>query len=191
MKIAYIAHPIGGDTQGNLEKLKEIGKRINITEPDVVPFAPYFFDCHALDDNNSAHRERGIKNDTELLKRGFISEMRLYGNRISSGMKAEIKLAHELGIPIVPMTPETSIKYQEIYPKKSVLKPVQKSKSNMDYRNIVNACQNWLDSFDDKSNYREGDDLESAVVETAMMEVFGDDVFNYIEYKTDEHTRNC
>jgi hypothetical protein len=107
MKIAYIAHPIGGDVKGNLRKIRSIARTINLTEPNVVPFAPYFLDCKCLDDNVPSERARGIKNDIELLNRGFIGEIRLYGDRISNGMAEEIKLAFRLGIPIVAMTDGT------------------------------------------------------------------------------------
>lgn len=100
MKIAYIAHPISGDVQANLEKILAIVRDINLNEPDVVPFAPYWIDCHALNDNIPKERERGIKNDITLLKAGFITEVRLYGNRISNGMQHELDLAKSLGIPV-------------------------------------------------------------------------------------------
>ncbi len=104
MKIAYIAHPISGDIKGNIEKIKAIVREINLTELDVVPFAPYIVDCESLNDDITAERERGIKNDIELFNRKFIDEVRLYGGRISNGMKAEIKLAKTLGIPVVAKT---------------------------------------------------------------------------------------
>lgn len=105
MRVAYIAHPISGDIEGNLEKVRLIGRQINLNEPDVVPFAPYWFDCHCLDDNNADERARGIKNDHHLFR--FVDELRLYGDRISAGMRGEIELAQELGIDIVPMTEAT------------------------------------------------------------------------------------
>lgn len=111
MKVAYIAHPIGGNVKHNLEMVRKIVRFINLDEPETVPFAPYWLDCHALDDNVPVERLRGIKNDIELLKRGFIDEIRLYGNRISNGMWAEINLGKKLGIPIVPMTTETLKEY--------------------------------------------------------------------------------
>lgn len=112
MKIVYIAHPISGDIKGNLEKIKNIVRHINLTEPDVLPFAHYFVDCHALDDTVPEERERGIKNDIALMKAGFINEVWLFGDRISSGMVHEIVLANELGITIIPKSEGTkSFKY--------------------------------------------------------------------------------
>lgn len=114
MKVAYIAHPISGDIHGNLNKIKDIGRKINLEEPEVVPFAHYFFDCYALDDNVPEERDRGIKNDIALMRKGFIDEVRLYGDRISNGMLHEIKLAVEVGIPVVPMTDATKREFQII-----------------------------------------------------------------------------
>lgn len=99
MKIVYIAHPIGGDVANNLAKIKEIIKKLNLERNDIVPFAHYWVDCHALDDSIPEQRQRGIENNVVLLKAGFISEIWLYGGKISSGMKEEILLAKELGIP--------------------------------------------------------------------------------------------
>ena len=111
MKIAYIAHPISGDPEGNIQKILEIVRSINLLEPDVVPFAPYIVDCQALDDSIKEERDRGIKNDITLFNKGFIDEVRLYGDRISNGMTYEIDLALKLGIEVRPMTEETKREY--------------------------------------------------------------------------------
>lgn len=116
MKIAYLAHPIGGDVDGNIKKLLQIIKEINLNEPDVVPFAPYIPDCLALDDNIPEERMRGIKNDVELFKKTQIDEVRLYGNKISMGMLEEVKLAKKLGINVRPMTDETFEGLKELFP---------------------------------------------------------------------------
>ena len=103
MKIAYIAHPVSGDVQGNIERIIEIIRKVNLEEPETVPFAPYIADLMALDDSNPGERARGIKNDTFLISAGFITEVRLYGGRISNGMKHEKELAESLGIPVIQM----------------------------------------------------------------------------------------
>ena len=107
MKIVYIAHPLSGDIEGNLSKVSDIIRYINLTEPDILPFAHYFVDCHALDDTIPEERERGIKNDIALLKAGFINEVWLYGDRISNGMRHEIELAESLNIPVIQKSPST------------------------------------------------------------------------------------
>lgn len=125
MRIAYIAHPVGAvnpknkrDAEeqviANLDEIAQISRLINLTEPDTVPFAPYYLDCVTMDDSNPEERQRGIDNDTALIKAGFIDEIRLYGNRISFGMLCEIQLAKSLGISVVPMTPETTEQFANL-----------------------------------------------------------------------------
>jgi hypothetical protein len=111
MVVAYIAHPVSGNVKSNLNKIKAIVRKINLKEPNVVPFASYYVDCQAMDDSIPTERSRGIKNNHALLNKGFIDEMRLYGNRIGAGMIEEIELAHELGIPVIPMTKQTKTEY--------------------------------------------------------------------------------
>lgn len=119
MKIAYIVHPIAGDQQTNLELISHIVRKINLTEPEVVPFVPYYVDCVAMDDRVPAERERGIKNNHEILNRMFVDELWVYGNRISSGMKAEIMWALDNKVPVEIkdlrlMTEEGHKQYQDI-----------------------------------------------------------------------------
>lgn len=109
MKIIYIAHPISGDVAGNLRKIKQIVRMINLEYPDVVPLVPYYVDCLALDDSNPIERQRGIDNDTAILKSGLINEMWLYGDRISNGMRAEIELAKSMGMPVCSMSLGTAL----------------------------------------------------------------------------------
>jgi len=113
MKIVYIVHPISGDITENLIKIRQIIREINLTEPDILPFAHYFVDCICLNDDIPEERERGIKNDIELMRAGFIDELWLYGDKISTGMGHEIALALELGILVVPKSEGTkSFKYK-------------------------------------------------------------------------------
>lgn len=101
MRIAYIAHPVSGDIKGNIEKILAIIRKINMEEPDVVPFAPYLGDILAMDDTHPEERVRGIWNNIALFEKGFIDELRLYGDMISEGMQDEIDLADEFGINVV------------------------------------------------------------------------------------------
>lgn len=106
MMIAYIAHPINGDVQGNIKKIIKIIQTIYATEPDVVPFVPYLGDVMALNDDDWEMRQRGIKNNKELFIKTDINEVRLYGDRISDGMMEEIRDALTYNIRIIPMTPK-------------------------------------------------------------------------------------
>lgn len=107
MKVVYIAHPIGGDVENNIKKVIKICREVNLTETDVTPFVPYLSDLYALNDSKTEERERGFKNNFNLLNKGFIDEIWLYGNRISNGMRAEINLCIELGIKVIAKTPQT------------------------------------------------------------------------------------
>lgn len=101
MKIAYIAHPIGGDIEGNLADLRRIIRKINLQHPDVVPFVPYYADIVSLDDNVTEERRHGIRNDAEILNRKIPDELWLTGDRVSIGMLAEIGIAESVGIAVV------------------------------------------------------------------------------------------
>jgi hypothetical protein len=108
-KIVYIAHPIGGDLTGNLEKLLKIIRNINLTMDSIVPLAPYVADVFSLDDTKPAERYRGLLNDYAVLCSGMISELWIYGERVSPGMRTEIELTHKNGIPVYAMTSRTSV----------------------------------------------------------------------------------
>ena len=115
MRVCYIAHPIGGDVVGNLKKIDAIVRQINLEEPDVVPFVPYYADIMAMDDAVQAERLRGMANDREFFERGTMDEVRVYGDRISVGVAEEIRMALAAGIPVVPMNKAV---YDEYYNRK-------------------------------------------------------------------------
>lgn len=113
LKIAYIAHPVSGDVKGNIEKIKSIVREINLNEPKTVPFVPYLSDLMALDDSIPEERERGIKNNIRLIQSGIVDELRLYGDKVSKGMLAEISLAKSLNIRVRSFS-ESSIDYDSV-----------------------------------------------------------------------------
>jgi hypothetical protein len=103
MKIIYLMHSIGGDVENNIKDILRIVKKINLEFSDIVPFVPYLADVLALDDNNEVYRKRGIKNDKEIItrNRNIIDEAWLTGDKISKGMKDEIKLFRQNRIPVI------------------------------------------------------------------------------------------
>jgi len=109
-KIVYIAHPIGGDVENNIKKVISACREINLTDQNVIPFVPYLSDLYALNDSIPIERERGLANGLFMLKKGFIDEIWLYGDRISNGMRAEINICLEFGIKVVCKTVETEKK---------------------------------------------------------------------------------
>lgn len=100
-KIVYIAHPISGNIKGNIEKLLNIIKDINLNYNNTIPFAPYIADVLALDDNDIKQREIGISNNVSYFKSGIIKEVWVYGDYISNGVFHEIELAKKLNIPVI------------------------------------------------------------------------------------------
>lgn len=100
-KIVYIAHPIGGDVEGNIDKILAIVRNINLTMPNVVAMAPYIVDCLAMDDSVPNERWIGIDKNHALIRSGIFDAIWLYGNRVSEGMKGEIILFKQLNIPVI------------------------------------------------------------------------------------------
>ena len=104
--IAYLAHPISGDVEGNIESILCILKEIRLNEDDgdewrdIIPVAPYITALHYLDDNVPEERALGMEENSYYFEKGFIDELLLAGPYISSGMRKEIELAHSLGLPI-------------------------------------------------------------------------------------------
>lgn len=101
MKIAYIAHPISGNVDGNLKKLGAIIRNINLTTENIVPFAPYVSDLICMEDAVPSERDRGFKNNTAYFEKGLIDELWVYGDKISAGVQHEIDLAKRYFIPII------------------------------------------------------------------------------------------
>jgi hypothetical protein len=102
-KIVFICHPIAGDVEGNLAAISEIVREINLNEPDVIPFVPYFADCVALNDLDPKERQRGIQNCNAIIATGIIKECRVYGKFITKGIFDEIQRFSLMDVPIIGM----------------------------------------------------------------------------------------
>lgn len=110
----YPAHPIRGDVEGNIKKIREIVRSLHFTK-GVIPVAPYLVDiAGVLDDSDPVERGMGINADHEYFRRGMIDEVWLYGDRISTGMRAEVILAWSLNIPVVAKTLETAAELKKM-----------------------------------------------------------------------------
>jgi hypothetical protein len=101
MKLVFIAHPVRGDVAGNLEKVKQLVRKASLYYSEITPIAPYYLYCNALDDNDEHEREFGMIQSRFVLTK--CDELWLCGDRISKGMKEEIKTAKEYNIPIINM----------------------------------------------------------------------------------------
>ncbi|TRZ53239.1 DUF4406 domain-containing protein [bacterium] len=111
-KTIFIAHPISGDIAGNVEKILKICKKIH--NKTMIPVAPYLVSLQYLNDGEQEERNLGIEANFEAFHRGYIDELWLFGETISSGMREEINLALSLGIPVIPKTKETKEGLQKI-----------------------------------------------------------------------------
>ena len=100
-KIVYIAHPIGGDVQGNVRKLEKIYREVSLKEKLVTPFIPYIASVESLRDEVPGERIIGFSHNHEFFARNIIDEVWLYGPCISAGMQVEIQWAHIYGIPVI------------------------------------------------------------------------------------------
>ena len=96
------ASPITVDYDRELKDNLELAKRAcrMVCKEGYVPIAPhlyftqFLFDCH----ERYGEREIGLKMGKRMLRECM--ELWVFGDRISSGMAAEIALASEIGIPI-------------------------------------------------------------------------------------------
>ena len=101
-KTVFIAHPISGDVPGNIQKVLKICAEVHTEH--VIPVVPYLACLQYLDETDVEDRDLGIAAGLEYLRRGFVDELWLYGDHISSGMHKEVLLAREQGIPVIPKT---------------------------------------------------------------------------------------
>jgi len=113
-KIVFIAHPIKGDIEKNVEDVLKICSEIVATEKNVIPFAPYLQTLLYLDDGIKEERELGMKYNAEFFKRRAFDELWLTGDDITSGMLVEIRLAKKFKIPIKIRTLKLKKKLDEI-----------------------------------------------------------------------------
>ena len=101
MKKVYICSPCRGDYEKNIAKAQEYCRAAALA--GAIPIAPHVYLTQFLSDTVPAERELGLSLGLELLR--DCDEVWVYGiTAPSAGMAAEIKLADELGIPVIDGT---------------------------------------------------------------------------------------
>ncbi|WP_304585016.1 DUF7768 domain-containing protein [Acutalibacter muris] len=95
MKKVYICAPLAGDVQGNLEKAKRYSEYA--LRCGAAPVTPHFY-ALCLDDSIPEEREIGMAAGMSLL--WFCDEVWVFSDQTTEGMRAEIKLAHNLNIKV-------------------------------------------------------------------------------------------
>ena len=98
MKLVYICSPCRGDYERNIRKAQEFCKEA--VGMGVLPIAPHVYFTQFMNDTNPDERRIGMNLGKELLE--LCDEVWVYGmENPSEGMRAEIALAKDLGIPVL------------------------------------------------------------------------------------------
>ncbi|TGE31306.1 DUF4406 domain-containing protein [Desulfosporosinus sp. Sb-LF] len=97
MKYVYICSPYRGDVDYNIATAQFYCQFA--TSQGVIPMAPHIYFTQFLDDNEPNERTLGLIMGQDILK--HCSELWVFGNRISEGMRNEIESAERLEIPIL------------------------------------------------------------------------------------------
>ena len=87
--LVYICSPYSGDTEGNTEKARRYSRFA--ADADTIPIAPHLLFPQFLNDSNPKERQLGLFFGNALMSK--CSEVWVFGDRISSGMEAEIRRA--------------------------------------------------------------------------------------------------
>ena len=105
MKMVYIASPFKGDYEKNTQNA--IDYCAKASEKGVLPLAPHIIFSNWCHDTDPELRQKGLQLGLELLKK--CDEVWVCGKHISEGMRGEIELAKELGIPLFHVREPTNI----------------------------------------------------------------------------------
>lgn len=90
----YVCHPFADDIEGNVLKVRAISRRL--LDAGVFPVAPHLYLPQLLDE--ATEREKALAWCLELLD--TCDEVRVFGGRITAGMKRELECALEKGLPV-------------------------------------------------------------------------------------------
>jgi hypothetical protein len=93
----YVCHPFSDNPEVNIGKVKAICRAL--TEEGVVPIAPHLFVPQFLDEQTE--RDKALKLCLELVE--LSDEMRVYGGKVTEGMRRELEYADERNMPIAFM----------------------------------------------------------------------------------------
>lgn len=95
-KLVFICSPYAGDIEINTRRAKRYG-RYAVTKKQ-IPIVPHLMYPQFLDEDNLEERELGLEMGLKLLSK--CQELWVFGERVSSGMAAEIEKAERMKIPI-------------------------------------------------------------------------------------------
>lgn len=93
----YVCSPYKGDVDKNRAYAKQCCRQV-MKEAKQIPIAPHLYFTQFLDDDNPIERKMGLDCGIRLLD--MCKELWVFGDKVSSGMHAEILHAKKKGIPI-------------------------------------------------------------------------------------------
>lgn len=95
-RLIYISSPCRGNMKYNLKKAAEYCRSVALSF-DTIPIAPHLYFTQFMDDNNPLERKMGMEMGVDILN--ICDELWVFGEP-TEGMKAEIKVAESIGMPI-------------------------------------------------------------------------------------------
>lgn len=109
MKKVYICAPLGGDIEGNLEKVKWYTRYALLC--GTAPVVPHYY-ALSLDDNEEKEREIGMVAGLAML--WFCDEMWIFSDKVTKGMESEIRFCKNLKIPMKKISEKDLYKVLEV-----------------------------------------------------------------------------
>lgn len=94
--LVYICSPLSGDIPGNTELARQYCRFA--LEQGQIPLAPHLLFPQFMDDTDPEERELAIFMDVVLL--GKCSELWVFGDAVSEGMRTEINVAKKRRQPV-------------------------------------------------------------------------------------------
>jgi len=110
-KRVYIAHPISGDVEGNIEKVLQICRRVHLGGD--IPIVPYVSALLYLDDKPEQIK-LGMEASKVYFDSKFIEEVLLCGPEISSEMRIKVGWAYNREIPVRCDNPDLEMELEKI-----------------------------------------------------------------------------
>ena len=101
-KFIYVCSPYAWNTNYNMENARKYSRFIILS--GYIPITPHIYFTQFLSDDIPKERDLGIQVGSYLMD--ICSEIWVFGNYISRGMKSEIKRAKEMGYKIRYFTTE-------------------------------------------------------------------------------------
>lgn len=112
--IVYLAHPVSDDPIANTDSILVYLREIQFQCPNVIPIAPYLVCLRYLNDDEPKEREMGFTANYQYFEKGFVDELWLCGERVSSGMQKEIRWCYDLGIPVKCYEPHLKSELRDV-----------------------------------------------------------------------------